>query len=102
MNGSQKLLETEKGWLRFLIFFIKMHLLGAFSPASAVSVMMQKYTLVVLENMPFVQIFATFVNTMNMGFKHPSLLFETILNGLPCRAAHCVLKQAPEPQRPQV
>lgn len=84
--------ETEKGWLRFLIFFIKMHLLGA--PPSAVSVMMQKYT---LENIPFVQIFATFVNTMNVGFKHPSLLFETILNGLPCRAAHCVLKQTAEP-----
>lgn len=73
-----------------------MHLLGASPPTSAVSVMMQKYTLVV-ENIPFVQIFATFVNTMNVGFKHPSLLFETILNGLPCRAAHCVLKQAAEP-----
>lgn len=24
--------ETEKGWLRFLIFFIKMHLLGASPP----------------------------------------------------------------------
>lgn len=75
MNDGQKLLETEKGWLRFLIFFHKDASAGGFPPTSAVSVMMQKYTLVV-ENIPFVQIFATFVNTMNVGFKHPSLQFN--------------------------